>query len=241
MEPGCHLAECKRRGSTELVPEGESMRVIVVTSDDTTWKDVSQTLRGIGIQSSRCGSVKDCKDIWGRESIDLVFCDQRVSDGDYWDVCSALMRGLVKGPRIILMSRTMTARECEQAKSCGMFAVVGLPCPREAVEWSLALAKNAHGSSPKAGPSEEAPKFDIFFGAPNRDAIWVCAVRGLSNAKERMDKIAMEQPGRYFILNAAERTVLAQTETFAQTLSPRKINGETTVTGSPSTAQSRSS
>ncbi|HEY6467556.1 MAG TPA: hypothetical protein VIY69_16260 [Candidatus Acidoferrales bacterium] len=206
--------------------KGISMRVIVVTSDNATWRNVSHTLRGIGIQSSRCSSVEDCRDILRRDAVDLVFCDELVSDGDYWDVFSAITRGLIKGPRTILMSRTMTATECEQAKCCGIFAVIESPCPPEAVESSLTLAKRAQRLAPAGAASEEVPKFDIFSGASDRDATWVCSVRGLANAKERMDEIAVERPGRYFIFNAVERTVLAQTETFAQRARLSKARGE---------------
>ena len=197
------------------------MRVIVVTSDNATWKEVSRTLQGIGIQSAQCSSVKDCGHIPRRDTVDLVFCDEKVSDGDYWDVFAAITRGLIKGPRIILMSRGMSAREAEQAKCCGMFAVIKTPCPAEAVEWTLALAKRAQRLTPKADAFDEVPKFDIFSGAPDRGAIWVCAVRGLANAKERMDEIAIERPGRYFIFNAVDRAILARTETFTQ---PARIN-----------------
>jgi DNA-binding NtrC family response regulator len=202
------------------------MRVIVVTSDNATWKNVSRSLRGIGIHSSRCSTVEDCRHILRRDSVDLVFCDERVSDGDYWDVFSAITQGLIKGPRIVLMSRTMTASECEQAKCCGMFAVIEAPCPSEAVEWTLALAQRAQRLAPKGDPSGTAPRFDIFAGTPDHNPVWICAIGGLANAKERMDEIAVESPGRYFIFNPSDRTVLAQTETFAQPVNLPKVQGE---------------
>lgn len=52
--------------------------------------------------------------------------------------------------------------------------------------------------------------------------MWVCSVRGPANAKERMDQIAAERPGRYFIFYAVDRTILAQTETFAKAMPERK-------------------
>jgi len=70
-------------------------------------------------------------------------------------------------------------------------------------------------------PPERVPKFDIFAGAPDRDAMWVCAVCGLANAKERMEQIAAERPGRYFIFYSPDRTILARTETFAKPRFPR--------------------
>lgn len=58
--------------------------------------------------------------------------------------------------------------------------------------------------------------FDIFSGIPDREAIWVCAVEGLSNAKERMVQIAFEKTGPYFIFNVSTQQVIATTQTFAK-------------------------
>jgi hypothetical protein len=59
--------------------------------------------------------------------------------------------------------------------------------------------------------------FDIFSGSPPNNAIWLEAVEGLSNARERMEQIAAENPGKYFIFSVGSRTVLAEIETFAKT------------------------
>jgi hypothetical protein len=59
------------------------------------------------------------------------------------------------------------------------------------------------------------PKFDIFSGELDKNALWIETVEGLSNARERMEKMASEKPGRYFIFSASSHAVLAQTETFA--------------------------
>lgn len=145
----------------------------------------------------------------------MVFCDERVSDGDHWDVFAAIVRGLATKPKVVLMARTLDMAECEQAKACGVFAVIESPCSRVSIEWTVALAKRADRESPRAAPPETVPKFDIFSGAPDRDAVWVCAARGLANAKEHMDRIAAERPGRYFIFYAPERKILSQIETSA--------------------------
>lgn len=57
--------------------------------------------------------------------------------------------------------------------------------------------------------------FDIFSGVPGRDAVWVCAVEGLANAKERMDEIAAAQPGPYFVCFVHSKEILARTDTSA--------------------------
>ena len=61
------------------------------------------------------------------------------------------------------------------------------------------------------------PTFDIFRGAPNKDAVWVEAVQGLSAARERMEQLAAEKSGEYFLFSTSSHTVLARTETFEQT------------------------
>lgn len=58
------------------------------------------------------------------------------------------------------------------------------------------------------------PKFDIFRGIPDRDAVWVCTVQGLASAKERIDGLAAEKPASYFIFFAPTREIVGRTATF---------------------------
>ena len=61
------------------------------------------------------------------------------------------------------------------------------------------------------------PTFDIFSGAPGKDPVWVEAVEGLSNARERMEQIAASAPGQYFVFSIGGHAVRAQIETFEKT------------------------
>lgn len=201
-------------------------RVIVVSSDRSTWDGLSQILSHLHLESSWVSSVEDCNRIFRRDTIDLVFCDECVSDGDYWAVYGAITRGLIVRPKVVLMSRTVDVTECEQAKSCGIFAVIDSPCRAASVEWAVILAKRSARDTQPATPPRAIPKFDVFFGAPDRDAVWVCTVQGLANAKERMDQLATKEPGRYFVFYAPDRSILAQTETFAKAPSKPRIRNE---------------
>jgi hypothetical protein len=55
--------------------------------------------------------------------------------------------------------------------------------------------------------------FDIFQGPGKHDALWLECVEGLDAATKRMDEIAAERPGMYFVLNLFDCLVLAQTDT----------------------------
>jgi len=55
--------------------------------------------------------------------------------------------------------------------------------------------------------------FHIFSGTGSKDAVWVGAVRGLECARERLDEIAREKPGRYLLFSFASGVILATVDT----------------------------
>lgn len=59
----------------------------------------------------------------------------------------------------------------------------------------------------------QEPRFDIFSGSPDKDAMWVEAVAGLANARQRMEDLAFDVPGRYFLFSIHSRSLLAQIDT----------------------------
>jgi hypothetical protein len=62
---------------------------------------------------------------------------------------------------------------------------------------------------PGAPPSNmETDSFDLFAGAPDRDAAWLETVVGLEAAKERVNELAAENPGEYFVFHSRSHTVL---------------------------------
>lgn len=71
------------------------------------------------------------------------------------------------------------------------------------------------------------PTFDIFRGTSDKDAMWVDAVDGLSSARDRMDQIAADQPGQYFVFATRSRAILARTDTrkMLETPAGKKIRG----------------
>jgi hypothetical protein len=55
--------------------------------------------------------------------------------------------------------------------------------------------------------------FDIFLGSGEHDALWLECIEGLDAATQRMNEIAAERPGRYFVLSLPDRFVIAKTDT----------------------------
>jgi len=65
------------------------------------------------------------------------------------------------------------------------------------------------------------PRCDIFSGDPGADARWIESTDGLANAKKRMQELAAEKPGKYFILYSATHMVVASIETFGRPTKPK--------------------
>ena len=61
------------------------------------------------------------------------------------------------------------------------------------------------------------PTFDIFAGTPGSlNVLWKEAVPGLGAASERMQQLAAEDPGPYFVFCISSRQVLAVVDTSGQ-------------------------
>jgi hypothetical protein len=61
--------------------------------------------------------------------------------------------------------------------------------------------------------------FDIFSGESGKDAVWIEAVEGMSNAQRRMEQIAAQKPGKYFLFSVNNGSVLTCLETFKGAIS----------------------
>ena len=62
---------------------------------------------------------------------------------------------------------------------------------------------------PGAPPSNmDTDMFDLFAGPPDRDAAWLESVVGLEKAKNRVNELAAENPGEYFVFHSRSHTVL---------------------------------
>jgi hypothetical protein len=56
--------------------------------------------------------------------------------------------------------------------------------------------------------------FDIFAGDPEEQGSWVAAIAGLSNARQRMARMAEETPGKYFLFSGRSQHILSRMQTF---------------------------
>jgi hypothetical protein len=79
---------------------------------------------------------------------------------------------------------------------------------------SVTSMERAHAMP--SGRSAEFEVFDIFSGSSDRDAVWIEAVAGLDQAKQRMQQIAAKTQGAYFVFCAKTKSILDRTDTRAR-------------------------
>ncbi len=85
------------------------------------------------------------------------------------------------------------------------------PCTRSGsfVSFGTASVARACLSFEKVDRMDEGT-FDIFSGAPEEHGLWVEAVEGLSNARQRMGQIAAAEHGKYFLFSRSSQSILAR-------------------------------
>jgi hypothetical protein len=57
--------------------------------------------------------------------------------------------------------------------------------------------------------------FDIVSGSVDRGIFWIDSIEGLDAAKQRVDMIAADRPGKYFVFDVHENLVLYSVDTTA--------------------------
>ena len=57
------------------------------------------------------------------------------------------------------------------------------------------------------------PRFGIFSGTFDSDAIWIETVSGFDSARERMQQLATQRPGEYFLFSVHGRGIRASIDT----------------------------
>jgi hypothetical protein len=57
------------------------------------------------------------------------------------------------------------------------------------------------------------PRYDIFSGRRERDAVWIELVEGLGSANARLKQLAAERRGPYFVFSTETGTVVASIDT----------------------------
>lgn len=116
-------------------------RVLVALADPETKTAFSRALPSSGLDPVYTSSVKEARGILARESISMVFCEDRLADGNFRDMLRVME---AKQVPVVVTSRTDDPKEYLEAMKLGAFDFIAAPYRRAEVEWILEHA--LHGA-----------------------------------------------------------------------------------------------
>jgi DNA-binding NarL/FixJ family response regulator len=140
---------------------------------------------------------------------DLVILDIGLPKSNGIEVCRSIRKGAPES-KILFLTAQSDPDLVVAALDAGASGYVHKALAANELEPAVAAVL---GGKQFFSRTLKVPVFDIFFGVPDKNAVWIETAAGLSNARERMEAIAAQEPGQYFVFSRRDHTILAKTET----------------------------
>ena len=119
----------------EAIPQ-----ILVVSSELEHRRALNDILRKEGHETICASRVNECREALETQNISLIFCDRRLSDGNYRDVVAA-SRDSRRPARVIVTSRLADWDEYLDALHHGAFDLIASPCQPTDVLWTIVQAR----------------------------------------------------------------------------------------------------
>jgi DNA-binding NtrC family response regulator len=133
-------------------------QIIVVSSELESRQRLAEILHKQDLDPICTTTIGQCREILAQNNVGLVFCDQQLTDGTYWDLLAlaSKRKGTGKMP-IVLTANLINSDEYHEAKRSGIFDVITSPCHPSAVEWMVIRAsRDDHNRGGHAWPMQSA-------------------------------------------------------------------------------------
>jgi len=101
--------------------------VLIATADLETCRRLASILSQWGFVPICAVTVAKAKAILARQSVPMVFCEDRLADGSFRDVLGAA-KLVNSNARVVVTSRTDDADGDQEAVQLGAFDVIPCPC-----------------------------------------------------------------------------------------------------------------
>jgi len=115
-------------------------QVVVASSELDHRRALNEILRKEGHETICVSRVSECREALQTQTVSLIFCDRRLSDGNYRDVVAAT-RAAHQHARVIVTSRLADWDEYLDALHNGAFDLIASPCHPTDVLWSILQAR----------------------------------------------------------------------------------------------------
>jgi DNA-binding NtrC family response regulator len=115
-------------------------QILIVSSELENRRALNSFLHKEGYETICASRVTECQEALQSQTVSLIFCDRRLSDGSYRDVLAAT-RESHRHVRVIVMSRLADWDEYLDALHHGAFDLIASPCQPTDVLWAIVQAR----------------------------------------------------------------------------------------------------
>jgi DNA-binding NtrC family response regulator len=115
-------------------------QILIVSSELEHRRALNDILRKEGYETICASRVTECQEALQTQNVSLIFCDRRISDGNYRDVV-ALTRAANQRVRVVVTSRLADWDEYLDALHHGAFDLIASPCQPTDVLWAMVQAR----------------------------------------------------------------------------------------------------
>jgi DNA-binding NtrC family response regulator len=109
------------------------LEVLVASSDSEHCQILATILGHCGLRPVLCSSLKEAQTLLGRESIQLVFCEQQLTDGSFRDMLQATSN-VRPGFPLVVFSRRDDSKLHSEAIQLGASDCIGPPFHHRQIE-----------------------------------------------------------------------------------------------------------
>jgi DNA-binding NtrC family response regulator len=113
--------------------------VLVACTDLTKRSALVHMLEGLSVNVFSCSTLNQTGELLSRQKIELVFCDESLSDGSFRDLLRASHAWMGK-PRIVVLFSIGEWAEYLEALQLGVFEVISTPVHPTDVELAVIRA-----------------------------------------------------------------------------------------------------
>ena len=121
-------------------------QILIVSSELEDRRKLNDMLHKEGYETVCASRVSECEDALKTQNISLIFCDRRLSDGNYRDIISALRTSNQPAP-VVVTSRLADWDEYLEALHHGAFDLISSPCQPTDVLWAIVQARREEQTS----------------------------------------------------------------------------------------------
>jgi len=115
-------------------------QILVVSSELEHRRKLNDILHKEGYETISASRVSECKQALQTQNVALIFCDRRLSDGNYRDIIS-IPRASNQQRRVVVTSRLADWDEYLDALHHGAFDLITSPCRPTDVLWAIVQAR----------------------------------------------------------------------------------------------------